>query len=93
MQSISDSNFGFGSGEASLIAKTLWWILNWTGKVACEVVCASSGKAYRSKEEILVLPQSVSLRVEFQFKTINFSAMQNYFEMFMQPEVLVSMNF
>ncbi|XP_032783700.2 uncharacterized protein LOC116921485 isoform X4 [Daphnia magna] len=85
--SISDSNFGFGSGEASLIAKNLWWILNWTGKVACEVVCASSGKAYRSKEQILVFPQSVSLRVEFQFKTINFSAMQNYFEMFMQPEL------
>ncbi|KAI9558880.1 hypothetical protein GHT06_015669 [Daphnia sinensis] len=85
--SISDSNFGFGSGEASLNAKTLWWILNWTGRVACEVVCASSGKTYRSKETILVLPQSVSLRVEFQFKTINFSAMQNYFEMFMQPEL------
>ncbi|XP_057369443.1 uncharacterized protein LOC130690463 [Daphnia carinata] len=85
--SISDSNIGFGSGEAALLAKTLWWTLNWIGKVACEIVCVSLGKAYRSKEHILVLPQSVSLRVEFQLKMIHFSAVQTFFEMFMQPEL------
>jgi hypothetical protein len=77
------------SGEISLEGRKSW-ILNWLGKVACEVFCSSSGsgKAYRSKEAILVLRESVSLRVEFQFSSvIDFSVAHNFFQKVIHSEV------
>lgn len=56
------------------------WVSNLLGKVSCEVFCFSSGKSFQSKEAILVLQQSISLRVEFQLETINLTAMRIYFD-------------
>ena len=72
----------------SVLTKTIW-ISKWMGKVACEIFCFSSGKIYRSKEMILVLQQSLVMRVEFQFRSqpINLSDMSQYFAHKIHPMV------
>lgn len=71
------------------VASKLSWIANWIGKVACEVFCFSNGNSYRSEEAILVLAETVALRVEYQFRSapVNLLTIRQHFDKHIQPEV------
>ena len=64
-------------------------ILNWLGKVSCEVFCFSTGKIYQSEEIILALQQFLTLQIDFTFKTlfVSLPAMEEYLKNEMQNGV------
>lgn len=71
----------FGFFEETLRGEKTSLIQNWLGKVACEIFCFSTGKAYRSEEIVLALQQFLTLQIDFTFETmfISLPEMELYF--------------
>lgn len=59
-----------GNNGSILRDDKISWLSNWLGKVTCELFCFSTGKAYQSQEAIIVLADTVALRIEFQFRSV-----------------------